>query len=844
MLLVLLLICLTPLCARAASDRYLLRGIVRDSLSRQAIPFASVSVGGNSTGTIADSRGIFEVTVPNTLSDITVSSQGYTPKKVSIRKNRVNMYEVLLCPSVTELDEVVVTKRKYSKRNNPAVDMMQRIRRLAKANDPRENDWFNYRKYERITIAINNFNTEKGNAMLRAFPFLAEHVDTSEVSGNPILPLMVKEKDSEVHWRRDGHREREIVHGLKSEGIDRITDVESMRAFLNDVLREIDVYDHDINLLQNRFVSPLSPISADFYKFYITDTVEIDSAKCIALSFYPHNKSAFGFIGQMYVEPSDTAMFIRRITMRVPSEINLNFIQSLYVDQEFARAPDGSRIKTHDDLILEVQVLPGTPGIYARRNVAFADHNFRRPEASDSIFSLMGSVSVEREAKKRDDIYWQAARLIELPPNEGRVGMLMQRLRSKKLYYYGEKLVKMMSSGYIATGDDSRFDIGPLNTMISGNTLEGLRLRLGGMTTANLSPHWFSRFYGAYGFRDHKWKYGVELEYSFREKEMHSREFPMNSVRLTSRFDDNQLGQHYLFTNPDNLFLALKRTSNDMVTYERFNELRYILELENNFSVEAAVVNRRNITSRLMSFSLSDGQPLWSFDESWGEIKLRYAPDEKFYQTRSYRFPINMDAPVLTLTHRYGPGDKSWSRWGVNRTELSIQKRFWFSAWGYLDLMAAGGHVWSRNTAFTQLFVPNANLSYTIQPESFALLNTMEFVTDSYASWFVTYYANGAILNYIPLVKKLKLREVFSCNGYWGTLSSRNRTSGVPGALALPDARAGRDALRHTPYVEVSAGIENILKCLRVDYVWRITHRNPGYDISRGGVRVALHFTF
>lgn len=844
MLLVLLLICLTPLCARASSERYLLRGIVRDSLSRKAIPFASVSVGGNTTGTIADSRGIFEVTVPNTLSNIVVCSQGYAPKTVDIRKNRINMYEVLLSPSVTVLDEVVVTKRKYSKRNNPAVDLMQRIRRLAKANDPRENDWFNYRKYERITLAINNFNTEKGNAMLRAFPFLAEHVDTSEVSGNPILPLMVKEKDSEVHWRRDGHREREIVHGLKSEGIDRITDVESMRAFLNDVLREIDVYDRDINLLQNRFVSPLSPLSADFYKFYITDTVEIDSAKCIALSFYPHNRSAFGFIGQMYVEPSDTAMFIRRITMRVPSEINLNFIQSLYVDQEFARAPDGSRIKTHDDLILEVKVLPGTPGIYARRNVAFADHNFSRPEASDSIFGLMGSVSVEREAKKRDDIYWQAARLIELPPNEGRVEMMMQRLRSKKLYYYGEKFVKMMSSGYIATGDDSRFDIGPLNTMISGNTLEGLRLRLGGMTTANLSPHWFTRFYGAYGFRDHKWKYGVELEYSFREKEMHSREFPMHSVRLTSRFDDNQLGQHYLFTNPDNLFLALKRTSNDMVTYERFNELRYILELENNFSVEAAVVNRRNITSRLMSFSVSDGRPLWSFDESWGEIKLRYAPGEKFYQTRSYRFPINMDAPVMTLTHRYGPGSKSWSRWGVNRTELSIQKRFWFSAWGYLDLMAAGGHVWSRNTAFTQLFVPNANLSYTIQPESFALLNTMEFVTDSYASWFVTYYANGAILNYIPLVKKLKLREVFSCNGYWGTLSSRNLPSGVPGALALPDVRAGSDALRHTPYVEVSAGIENILKCLRVDYVWRITHRNPGYDISRGGVRVALHFTF
>ena len=61
------------------------------------------------------------------------------------------------------------------------------------------------------------------------------------------------------------------------------------------------------------------------------------------------------------------------------------------------------------------------------------------------------------------------------------------------------------------------------------------------------------------------------------------------------------------------------------------------------------------------------------------------------------------------------------------------------SAWGYLDLIGKGGHVWCRNTPYFQLFIPNANLTYTIQPESYALINAMEFITDSYASIVATY---------------------------------------------------------------------------------------------------------
>lgn len=841
----LLLIC-SP--AFAANKDYFVRGIVRDASTNEAIAYATVSLTGQTIGTVSDNKGIFELTVPVNTSSLTVSCQGYSKTVVDIHKNRVNLYEVLLYPEAETLHEVVIKKQKYSKKNNPAVDLMQRIRKTAQANDPRRNKYYNFDKYQRITMGINNFDQKmQNNLLFRSFKFLSENVDTSEISGKPVLNLSIRESSSEVHWRLKPKSEREIVTGIQSSGVDEIADQASMRTFLEDVLREIDLYDKDVNILQNRFVSPLSPLAADFYKFFITDSLEIDGDKCIALSFYPHNKSAFGFVGQMFVVPGDSTMFIKRVTMRVPAEINLNFIQNMYINQEYKRAPDGSRLKTRDDMTLEISVIPGTPGLYVRRNVAYDNHNFQPPFDEQEIFSNLATKSIVEEAEHRDEVFWQGVRLFKLPENERKISTTMQRLRSVPLYYWGEKFVKILSNGYINTGKPSKFDIGQINTFINHSDLQGLRLRFGGMTTGALSPHWFSRFYGAYGFGDHRWKYGLELEYSFNKKKLHSREFPVHSIRLNSSYDVDQLGQHYSFTNSDNFFLSLKRmNSANRSSYNLSNSLLYTLELENNFSIKASLNTERQYGSPLMKLKLSgdNDQYLKFFNETWLDLEVRYAPGEKFYQTRSHRFAINQDAPIITLSHRFASSKLPATHWGVNRTELKLEKRFWLSAWGYIDLMGKGGHVWSKHTPYTQIFIPNANLSYTIQDGSFSLMNPAEFITDTYAQGEISYWANGAIFNYIPLLKKLKLREVFNYKMYWGKLSHKNDPRFNNNMLAFPDEAVAEVDISHTPYMEASVGIDNILKCLRVDYVWRLTHRYPGYDIDRSGIRIALHITF
>lgn len=818
----------------------MVRGIVRDSLTTEGLPYASLTTDDGTTA-VADARGIFEFTAPAAARSLRAYSQGYTAKTVALASTPYGLLDINLSPEAQELAEVVVRKQKYSKRNNPAVDFVNRLRLSAHLTDPERHPFYSYDRYERITMGLNRFDPDSASAILRRFNFLAEHVDTSEIDGAPVLTLSVKEAASTVGYRRKPEAHKVQITGLKRNGIDEFTTDDNAGAILQDMMREISLTDDNINILRNTFLSPLSGLAPDFYRFYLVDTLAVEGVPCVSLAFYPRNRSAFGFMGHVYVEAGDTAMAVRKVEMSVPREINLNFVRDLKITQAFDRAPDGTRLKTLDELLMTMRLVPGTPEIYLSRKIALRNHSFE--PLDEGFYDRLGTTFTDPDADSRDSLFWQHARQLPEQQGESRSSDLRVRLRSVPLYYWSELILGYLFRGYIATGDPSRFDLGPINTFASYNSLEGLRLRAGGMTTANLSRRWFGRGYVAHGFRDHKWKYGAEVEYSFIDKKYHSREFPMHALRLTQSYDVDRLGSHYLYTNADNFVLSLQRMNNARYSYKRLTRLEYILELNNNFSVVASVENVRQEASRYLRFRTPDGRDFRHYTENIAGIELRYAPGEKFIQTKTTRFPINEEAPVFVLSHHFGPKGMGGSRYAVNKTELSVTKCFPLSILGRFTAMLAGGHVWSRS-AFPELLIPNANLSYTIQPYSFALMNPMEFINSSYVQWDFTYEARGALFNLIPGLRRLGLREVVGFRGLFGHLSERNTPGSDNPELFLFPAEAGVVKMGRKPYAELAVGLDNILHFIRLDYVWRLTYRDVPYTIDRRGLRLAVNFTF
>ncbi|MBE6303689.1 MAG: carboxypeptidase-like regulatory domain-containing protein [Bacteroidales bacterium] len=838
---------------QAQNTRYRIYGHISDSITNESLPYISVRIKNSSNGCSSDNNGFFSF-ISSTLKDtLIVSSIGYKEKQIILTARTKFPLKVQLAPEMYELSEITIKpkKEKYSKKNNPAVELARKLIARREENSPKNKPFYSRDRHEKLNIALNNFSSSEESHFGKKFSFLDQYIDTSLVSGKPILHISTRELLATDYYRKSPRSERQHVKARQRAGIDDIVSEESIEAVIEETFKDVDIFQDNITLFRNKFVSPVSPLGINFYKYYIMDTVNIDGERCVDLTFAPHNPESMGFNGHLYVT-TDSTYFIKMVQMNVPHDINLNFIQYMNIKQDFDRLEDGTRIINNESLVTEFEISSAVNGIYANREVAYRNYSFEDNEKATEILNKKTPVVEESNATNRDKEYWEANRIADVTEKEQSVAQMMQQLRNNPLYYWLEKGVTFLFTGWVPIREKNPpIFYGPVNTSISHNALEGTRLRTGAMTSAYLHPHLFGKFFVAYGLGDKELKYMGEMEYSFHKKKEHPNEFPIHSLRLHYENDIYQYGQTYLHTNKDNMFLTLKRKEDNKIGYLKKAEFTYTKEFYNHFSYALTLRNRVDIATHLIPFEKTatiDGITTSTFvknlRQSEVELNLRYAPKEKFIQTKWNRHSVLPEHPVFTLSHKVGIKGIAGSELNYQHTELGFKKRFWFSAFGYTDAILKTGKVWNK-VPFPLLIIPNANLSYTIQRESYALMNAMEFFNDEYASWDLTYYMSGLIFNRLPLIRKLNWREVIGFRGMFGNLSDKNRPDNAnTGTLyKFPYEDETYHYLGSTPYMELSLGVENIFRVLRIDYVRRLTYRNyPGID--KEGVRIQLHMQF
>lgn len=829
------------------SAQYIVQGVVTDSLTKEPLSYASVRLKDTTEGTTTGSDGRFYFKTHRAEAVLIISAIGYNEYNSRIYPSRGVSYKIALSTATYAIKEITVKPKRehYRKKDNPAVAFVRQMIEHRDDHSPNEKDFWQRERYEKTTFALNNFDKEKQKKWLyRKFDFLTNYVDTSTVTGKPILTVSARELLAIDYYRKSPRAEKQWVKGRKQAGVDELLSRQGMQAAINEVFKDVDIYDNNISLFTNKFVSPLSRIGTGFYKYYLMDTLQIAGELCADLTFVPFNSESFGFTGHLYVT-LDSTYFVKRAVFNFPKKINLNFVDYMLLEQEFKRAEDGTRLLDHESITVEFKLAEGQDGIFAHRVADYNNYIFEPTVEADKAFNRPERIIEETEALSRPENYWVENRpQSAISKQENSVDRLMEQLRGYPVYYWTEKILSILFTGYIPTSKEAPlFYIGPMNATISGNALEGPRIRAGGMTTAWLNPHLFGKGYVAYGFKDKRLKGLAEVEYSFKKKKEYANEFPIHSLKVRYESDVNQYGQNYLYTSKDNVFLALKREKDDRIGYYQQAEMTYINEFYSGFSFQLTARRRTDESSYLIPFIKKENDGYFSVDKfslSAAELKLRYAPNEKFFQTQWNRFPVSLDAPVFTLSHTIAGKGVLGSDYAYNHTEAGIQKRFWFSAFGYTDIILKAGKVWDK-VPFPLLIIPNANLSYTIQPESYSLMNAMEFMNDEYFSWDVTYFLNGWLFNRIPLLQKLKWREVLSCRGLYGRLSDKNNPEMSDGLFTFPIADTR--AMGKTPYIEAGVGIENIFKVLRLDYVWRLTYRDSP-NIDKSGLRISLHMTF
>lgn len=858
------------LVAMSVWAQHVITGQIVDAKTGEPIPFASAQYLGHGIGVASDIDGNFTIARHNGWQ-LTFTSVGYVSHTVQISSGIKSEIKIGLKTDNRMLKEVTIkTKRgRYSRKNNPAVEMMRKVIAAKKQTDLDNRDYYQYNKYQKITLALNDFKPEiLDSPKYKRKQWLIDQIEACPYNNKLILPVSVDETVSQKIYRKKPHDEKTIIKGINTQGINDLFQTgDILNTVIKDVFTDVNIYDDQIRMLQYPFTSPIGKDAIGFYRYYIEDTLMVDKDLCYHLHFLPNNQQDFGFRGDLYIL-ADSSWQVKRCEMTIPKKSDVNFVENMQVVQEFTQLPDGDWVLSVDDMFTEIKLASFLQKFAVIRNTRINDYAF--DELPKQLFKGSKKEVKDVNAMMRGDDFWNQYRQVELTKGESGMGDFVTNLQNVKGFKYIIFGLKALVENFVETGSKkhpSKVDIGPINTMITKNIVDGVRTRLSAQTTANLDSNLFLRGYVARGWDSKKWYYKGDVIWSFNKKEYLPREFPQRTLTFSSTYDVMSPSDKFMHTDKDNVFTAFKWSKVDKMMFYNRQSLTFEREEDWGFRTTLQMKLEENEACGGLYFipmSMNSDPATWS---NWSHpaspissantvpsqkirttelrAELRFAPGETFINTKQRRLPINLDAPVLTVSHTLGLKDVLGGQYSYNYTEASVYKRFWLKSWGKMDFNVKGGIQWEK-VPFPLLIMPETNLSYIVQDYTFEAINNMEFPTDRFLSGLVNWDMNGKILNRIPLLRKLKWREWIGFRVLWGELSDKNNpylehNIGNPILMYFPEGCYVINPKR--PYMELSLGVHNIFKIVHVEYVRRLNY-NELPTAHKHGVRFMVRATF
>ena len=813
-----------------------------------AVSYASVQYRGHKIAVSSDSQGKFSIEKhPGWV--LTVSALSYKSQTISVNE-KMDFIEVKLKDDSHKLNEVVVkTKRgKYTRKDNPAVELMRRVIAAKKKTDLSNHDYYQYDKYQKITLALNDLKKEQlEGKFFSKRQYLLDQVETSPYNGKLTLPVSIDETVSQHIYRKDPKTEKDIIKGQQSNGIGQVIQTgEILNTALKDAFTDVDIYDDYVRLLQYPFPSPIGRTGISFYHYYIEDTVYVERDLCYHLQFIPANSQDFGFRGELYVL-ADSSLHVKKCNLYMPHNTDVNYVKNMKIEQEYTRLDNGEWVLSKDDMIAELHVNSVLQDLLVVRNTRLTDYAF--DELPKILFKGKAKVRHDMDAMNRDEAYWNKYRQVDLTKSESSMDSFIHRMENSKGFKYIIFFVKALMENYVeigggTDGKKSKFDLGPVNTYISKNFVDGIRLRLAGRTMAALNPHFFWDGYAAYGTKSNDWYTGNIFTYSLNKKKNSPFEFPMRNLTFEVARDVTSPSDENLLHNKDNFFMTFRAaTQDEMFLYHR-QKLAFTYETDWGFRFNTSLRFQSNRTVGNLHYYHLDGTEVKKIRMTDLNVGINYNPGVTYVNTKQQRLPINLDSPEIGLSHTMGFKGFMGGQYHSNITKLSIYKRQWLGSWGYLDFHAIGQAQWNK-VPFPMLILPPINLSYFEQEETISLMKDWEFLNDRQVFWALSWDMNGKLLNRIPLIKKLKWREWFAIKGVWGHLTDKNnpyleKNQGDGRLFKFPK---NSHVMNDTPYWECVAGVHNIFKFFSVEYVRRLTYLNNN-NIDKWGIRFGFMMSF
>jgi hypothetical protein len=807
-------------------------GEVKDAFG-EPVAFANVIFKDSNEGTITNEDGRFYLESDETYTTVIFSFIGYTTKEITLTEHSTYKIEIVLEEEAASLSEVVIYSGKQSKKNNPAIDILRKIWENRRENGVKKFKQYTYDKYEKLEFDLNTIDSSLiKNRVFKGMEFIFDQTDTSNITGNTYLPIFINEAFSEVYGDNLLNEEKEILEGNKNSGFENNN---TLIAYLKDLYSEYDVYDNYLKFFDKAFTSPLSRTGIDVYNYVLLDSAFRGNKWCYNIVYYPRRKNELTFKGDFWV--NDSTWAIKEINLQASKSANLNWVREVYIEQEFDVLNDSIFLITRDYFMSDFSFRKKeeAKGIYGKRTTLYNNYVFDIPK--DKKFYSQQVDPYQFEIYNRPDDFWEERRLEQLSKDEKGVYKMLDTLKTvrrfKALYNVGATL----ATGYYEVNN---FDVGPVFSIFGFNEAEGMRIRLGGRTYFSQNDRWRLEGFGAYGFKDDRFKYGISGKYLLDRKS-----------RLTvfggNRRDVEQTGASLTNSN-DVLGRSLASSSlvsvgaNDRLTHINLSTAGFEVEPSKNFNVRLtgsfrtlkSATETFTIDYKIFENGLDTGEVGSEIKQPEVELSFYYTPGRKTSGYGVERTIINSgDFPNLFLGYTKGLKNILGGDFDYQRLQVLYTQPWNIGGIGRLYSTVEVGKIFG-DVPLSLLSPIPGNQTYFSIYNSFSQLDYYEFVSDTYASLHLQHNFGGRIFSRIPGIRKLNLREVIGFRAVYGEISQGNIDLNASNIVYQSPENI---------YWEYSVGVGNIFKVFRLDFNFRGNYLDhPG---ARGfGVTGVFGFVF
>lgn len=805
------------------------RGKVTDAKTGEPLPMVNVFFKGTTTGMTSDFDGIYFLETRENVVELQASFVGFEPQAVKLNPGVYNEVNFKLQPVDFGLGDVTVTPGV-----NPAHAVLRNVIRNKYRNNPAEIPQYRYSAYTKMELDITNINPYfKNKKLQKSFGFVFDHMDTSVITGKAFLPVMITETSTENYFRRSNPSvDREVIKASRISGI---KEDYTIAQFTGRMHIDVNFYENYLSVFEVRFASPLSDHGLLYYKYFLVDSIVKEGRKIYNMRFHPKGVSTPVLDGEINIDSATWALESAKV--RMMKGVNVNWIRDLVLETQSQLVNDSVWFMKQDklfaDFTIQMKDSSKMTSFLGHRQIDYSNVELDT-DFSEDILKAGTNVVLGKDVLKNDESFWDTLRPYPLTEKEKQIYSMVDSVKNTPLYRNIYEFVNTILFGYYNT---KYIGFGPYYKLYSFNKLEGNRFQFGAQTTSDFSKKIQMRGYVAYSTKDEKVKGGAGFTYLFNEQ-------PTSMLTVNYKHDVLQLGAGINAFSEGNLLSSIfSRGNNDRLSPVDQWDVHYEKEWRYGISSIFAAQFRKIYPSPYVQFVRPSGEIVNEVNTTSFGIRTRMSKDEIIVRNTFEQFSMGSEYPIVSLDLSTGVKGILRNDYEFYRAELSLSHNFDISPLGRSYYVLTGGKIFNK-VPYPLLKLHEGNSTYFNDPYAYSCMNFYEFASDMWVSLWWEHHFKGFFLGKIPILAKLKWREVFTFKALWGTLSDRNNGS-------LPDTRAtllfpeGMSSVSK-PYIETGVGIENIFRLLRVDAIWRLTHRQDrkGQDVQNFAINFSLFLNF